>query len=817
MKKKLFFGLIISVLLGAIGIIYLNNVFLPTKIKSLIIKSLQEETQKKVSLDSLRFTIFKGLVLRNLKVYDDQKTVLSLKEGSCAFLIPPIFKKRIIIPVLRLESPEIFLERRKDNTFNLTEFFAKKIGRKQKSKFSIFVYKVRVIDGRVNFQDDTLSAPFRKSINNLDLTLTLSLPNKVKFNLKSQIQAIPLIKIKAQGELKMPEQKLTAKISVQDFAPEQFLAYYQNLGVTINGGLVDSLIDLKLVNDTLYLSVTAQNKNLNISKERISLKLNSKINSDLQYSLRDKRLLFSGKATISDSQVSGLEFAPQINDISGQLSFNNTGILADKLSANIYGVPIQAKVNLADFNNPLININIISSLDLASLQPILKDKFKFYFPGEIKGTGKLFLDIQSKVLEAGNLTIKSYLDISNAIVKLEKIDSPLEDIKGRLEFAQNQLKWSGLDFKYLGTPYSTTGTLTDFQAPGVQMELSSKGLSLESVFAINNKLVKLSKFTGKYLNSEFSITGDINAGNPPNLETDIGGELIINLEDIKEPLQKFKKQLEQIKPHGIMKVQFNLNGNLNNIKSCAVGAELSGNSISAYGLKAEGILVNYNQAEGLIDLPLIHLSLYDGSVEATAKMNLNSDNLPYWLSADIQGVKLEKLKLDTEAKDKDIAGTVQGEVKINGFSNDLSRLNGAGKVFITEGKLWQLNLFKGLGSLLFNRDFANIIFNEGNCGFSIHDKYVFSDNLKLKSNIANLSGPVKIGFDSSLEASLNVEVLDEMAPLTGTFKDITTAIVGQAGRFGIIKISGTLKEPKYKFQPAVADILKGLKDIIFGK
>ncbi len=213
----------------------------------------------------------------------------------------------------------------------------------------------------------------------------------------------------------------------------------------------------------------------------------------------------------------------------------------------------------------------------------------------------------------------------------------------------------------------------------------------------------------------------------------------------------------------------------------------------------------------------MHSSLYHATMKPIAKMNMNSANLPYWVTVDIQGVKLEKRKLDTTAKEKDIAGTIRVQVKVNGFSNDLSRLNGAGNIFITDGKLWQLNLFKGLGSLLFARDFASIIFSEGSCGFSISDKYIFSDNLKLKSNIADLSGSLKIGFDNSINASLDVKILDEMVPLSGTFKDITTAIIGQSGRFGVIKISGTLKEPKYKFQAAVVDIIKGLKDIFLSK
>jgi hypothetical protein len=81
-----------------------------------------------------------------------------------------------------------------------------------------------------------------------------------------------------------------------------------------------------------------------------------------------------------------------------------------------------------------------------------------------------------------------------------------------------------------------------------------------------------------------------------------------------------------------------------------------------------------------------------------------------------------------------------------------------------------------------------------------------------------LLGPVKIGFiDESIDATLEVNVIDEMVPLTGTFKDVTTAIVGQAGKFGVIRITGTLKDPKFKFKTAVGEIIKSITNTIFGK
>ena len=87
----------------------------------------------------------------------------------------------------------------------------------------------------------------------------------------------------------------------------------------------------------------------------------------------------------------------------------------------------------------------------------------------------------------------------------------------------------------------------------------------------------------------------------------------------------------------------------------------------------------------------------------------------------------------------------------------------------------------------------------------------------MKSDIANLDGSVQIGFDSRIDASLNVQVLSDNVPLTGTFKDLATAIIGGAEHFGTIRITGTLKDPKYRFNPAVGDLFKSLKDSILGK
>jgi hypothetical protein len=813
LKKALLIICLIIIIISLI-IIYLNQIYLPEKVKFLIINSLQEKIQKKVTLESLHFSLFKGLVLKNLKVYDDAKVVVDIKEASSSFLFFPFFQKQIIISHLKVISPVIFLERRSDNTFNLP-FYFKEETLPTKKKFKFFIYRISIKDGRLDFQDATLSPAFTKALDNIDLNLFLSLLMNVKFELRCEIPVNPSIKITAQGEFQIPKQQARLRIGIRDLSLKEFSGYYQHLGISVPQGLIDGLLNLEFKDKLVTANLDTKNRDLQVSFGKISGKMTSGIKSILHYNLDDRKLQFSGNADILQGELSGIEFVENIKDIKGKLDFDNSGLSMENMSANVWGIPITAKVNLANFNNPLLNLNVESyNLNLALIKEILKDRFQFNIPGDLQGRGNLSFSLQNKLLSTRQPQINGYLDISGAQLKLDQINSPFEKIQGRLEFTLNQLKWSPLNFQYLGIPYKTTGTLTDFRAPGVQLELSSRDLSLESLFAVNNQRIKLSKCSGRYLNNKFFFSGDFNFANKDKIDTDINGQLKIDLGDIKVLFPKFKTQLEQIKPSGEIDVDLSLEGDIRDLKSSFIKANLSSPQLSIYGLKFSKVSLDYQQAYGIANIARFGSTLYDGRLDATATLNLTSGDFPYRIDFNLQDLKIEKLKLDTSIKEQDIAGTIRLEGNINGYSNDLGRLTGTGQIFISDGKLWQLNLFKGIGVLLFSSDFTSIIFNEGYCRFFIRDKSVFTDNLNLKSNLAELSGQVKIGFDGALDATLDVHVADN-APLTGTFKDITTAIMGQVGRFGVIKINGTLKEPKYKFKTAVVDIIKGLKDIIF--
>ena len=832
MKKTIIIVLITIIILFASGITYLNNVVLPKRVKGLIIKAIENQTQKKVELGSLRINIFKGLVLKDLNIYDGDAAIVKVKEASCIFWVWGLFQKKVIIPSINLNFSQIFLEKRKDSTFNLADFFPSK--KKDSSKqtiltqpkevaggrlkpsagFSIEIYKISIVNSMIHFRDNSLSVPFSQDFDNVNIDLHLSLPASLKFKASAQItpggKTEPNISL--AGEFKIPQEELNTNISINNFSLDKFAVYFQPLGIGIKGGLVDATVYLGLKGDAMNFDCQVKTSGLNLTKDNMAFNINSQIKTIIKYTFQDKVVEYSGKAIFTDSSVSGLDLVETANRLNAEVNFDNDGLSSDNIQVNIWDMPVKAKLKLNNFNNPVLNVDLISNLDLAKAQDLLKDRFNFALPASLNGNAVLLLNISTSKFNKGIFDLSGYLDIINAFLKLDNINDPIQEVNGRLDFTPNQLQAKEINFKYLGLPYKLSVLLDNFKSPVVALELVSDDLTVQSNLALNKTKVNISTLSGKYLHSDFNLSGNFDT---LSSDANISGILNIKLQDLKKPLIKLKEEMERISPEGDLQIKFTLSGNLNDIKGCVIQAQASSPQISLYGLKGSGFSSNYNQQSGIMDIPSLSFSFYEGMINASAKANLKSDNLPYSINLSMQGVKLEELKLDTGAKDKDIAGIIEGEVKADGYYNDLSKLTGTGNLAITKGKLWELNIFKGLGKLLFTKDFAQMVFHEGSCDFIIQDSYILTKNLMLKSNMAYLSGLVKLGFNSSIDASLNIDILDNLIPSSGTLKDVTTAVLGKTtGKFVTINITGTLSDPKYKLKPVMEKIIKGLANAI---
>ena len=104
------------------------------------------------------------------------------------------------------------------------------------------------------------------------------------------------------------------------------------------------------------------------------------------------------------------------------------------------------------------------------------------------------------------------------------------------------------------------------------------------------------------------------------------------------------------------------------------------------------------------------------------------------------------------------------------------------------------------------------MFREGHCDFNIGDRSIYTDEITLKSELLDLYGPVKIGFDTSVDATIKAELSDD-ALESGARQNIAAAL----GKYTLIKVTGTLKEPKYKMRPDVGNIVESIAEQFSGE
>lgn len=375
--------------------------------------------------------------------------------------------------------------------------------------------------------------------------------------------------------------------------------YYEKFKFSILEGKCDTSANLRFKDNILFADLNIQAKGLVFSKDKITSRIDSDIKVAAKYNFNDQQLVYSGNADTANLEIAGIEVIDEINNVKGDFAFNNSGISSNDVSADILGLPVKGRFSLADFSSPVIKADISSDVDLVILQGILKDTFAITLPADLSGKGRLYVAIEDAFPQTDSPHVGGFLEMSGAKIVIDKNKPALEGVTGKFNFTSNQLTWSGLEFKRLGESYETSGMLTNFKSPGVQMKLSSENLEVESVFGINDKLITFSKLTGTYYNSKFSIEGDLDATDSSSTGVNLTGTADVDLNDLKVPLKKFKDKLDKIKPSGIVHAEFTLNGNVNDLKYCDIEAKLSSSSVSFYDFRSSGVFLNYRQKKVL--------------------------------------------------------------------------------------------------------------------------------------------------------------------------------------------------------------------------
>lgn len=243
LRKNLFFLLLAMTMLGTVGYFYINNIFIPIKLKSYVVENSRILLRRNVQIQDVHFSFLKGFTFRNIRVYQKDypnKLFLSIDEASFNILLFVFLKNRnIILPTLKLKHMWIHAIKNKENTWNFSDL-SESFQAKKNSQLN-FVIKKIVLDGsEISLSNENKANPSTTQFKKINLLATLSLDGNVRFKL-SALTPLKNSSLTAQGQFSRLSGNFNTDITLHNLELTDYLPFIgEELSLAINKATVNS-------------------------------------------------------------------------------------------------------------------------------------------------------------------------------------------------------------------------------------------------------------------------------------------------------------------------------------------------------------------------------------------------------------------------------------------------------------------------------------------------------------------------------------------------------------------------------------------------
>ncbi|MFH0772670.1 MAG: AsmA-like C-terminal region-containing protein [Candidatus Omnitrophota bacterium] len=926
---KLFFSLTILTGICALAIWYINKDILPIKGRAFVIKYLTEATGREVNLESLCYNPFRGIILKNITVFDDPKynrPFLSIKRLYLNFQYLPILKEnKFIIPLIKVDSPKLILTIDGENKWNF-ESLSFLQGKNTTQRQKVFVYKVSVSNADCVFEDRALEPIFSKEIKNTDLEASIAYPFKIKYKLTSELAIKQKNSISAEGEFKPLNKTLDLTLQLKNIPLGEFQPYYTGLPFrSLRGNLsgrfdaaftpensltietMSAITNFDLNNENFSLKsamnlsgkmtvdlkdkaktaceISAASKidNIDLKTRDFSLKGGLDANGKIYFDLKDMTALkYSANILLRQLTLNGIPTLGAVEKLNGKLYLNEVALWADSLKGTSRGLEIEFSGSLKDYDKPRLDLTAKTELPLERLNEFVSSNLNENLKGcQITGKSKTSLNINGLLYEKTPLDYTLSSEFSNCSIKTGALEKPVTSLSGILVSKADSIDLKDVSGEFDAKTYKLNGKITNLEAPDFDIALSSDDLRLKTEFHPSNDLVTFKKLEGRYKNTEFALSGSFadfknplldirgnistsadelkkylssenadllnKAGlsgpilarfsfngrwrdlktwkiNFDDLECESGNSKIHiagSISDIKDPdldingslatdineLKKYipKKSadlLNNLEAGGAVSAKFSFSGKNKDRKTWKINVKAESPQIQVKKLKFDDCYAELNFKDDFISIPKITARPYEGELAANFAIDFNHEKPQYVIELDLKNIDISKWKNDTGFKDKDLRGLFFASAQFGGLLNDLNTLNGKGQFAIADGKLWELPVFAGLANILYIPGVTKITFNEAKGSFTMGNRNIATDDTQMHAAQMDLTYGGSVDFDGGLALHITADFAKELLEgptLLGPLRDL---LVDQGGRFiGDIKLSGTLKEPKFSVKP----------------
>ena len=172
MKKflKAAFIVVGILVLLVIGLSLLVKSYLSSdRLKPIILPKAEAATGRKVQLDEINVSLFKGIVAKGLSVKerDGQRDFLKIGRFVLSYRLLPLLKKQLVISKIEIVSPSITIKKEREGKYNFSDIMEKRAQEPQKPTgperqalpVSVVADRLFIRDARLTFVDEGKELP----------------------------------------------------------------------------------------------------------------------------------------------------------------------------------------------------------------------------------------------------------------------------------------------------------------------------------------------------------------------------------------------------------------------------------------------------------------------------------------------------------------------------------------------------------------------------------------------------------------------------------------------------------------------------------
>jgi AsmA protein len=395
MKKLVkIIGITGAVLVVAIFAVLVAAKFLitPERVRQVVIPRAEEQLNRPVSIGDIQVRIFSGIVISDFVIGAKNETedFVSAEELVLRYQFWPLLRLAVVVDEIRLESPDIRVERYKNGDFNFSDLLAEKPTPEDDiqvddttdgRQINLVVNEISISKGRLLFTDHMVDQ--EHEVTDLSISVSEFSPDQsFPFDISAMINSAA---IELNGTFNPETTHLRAEAHIIDLDLAAFMPY-------VSEDFPGSVSNLKLSTD-LIIEATEQ---ILDSTGRITL-------SDIDMLLE----------ALPDTPI---ENANAILDYNIEMDMNSEKLIIHQADADINGIRFSASGNVLSYaTKPVVDItaripktllsDLIASLPQKLVEPVVEMRPSGHIAAQIHLKGSP--DKPEELIEQGEITLEN--------------------------------------------------------------------------------------------------------------------------------------------------------------------------------------------------------------------------------------------------------------------------------------------------------------------------------------------------------------------------------------------------------------------------